>query len=90
MTETTETTKTKTIPARWAWLYKACNGGSAWDMDAGYLSKLISELGIAESQVETLVAALKGLVEETVKEFGPSTYDCAMNKAREALRKVGR
>lgn len=37
------------IPERWRGIYEACNGGSAWDMDAGYLSKLISELGAVEA-----------------------------------------
>jgi hypothetical protein len=64
MTETTETTETKTIPARWAWLYKACNGGSAWDMDAGYLSKLISELGASEAREKARETELLQIIRE--------------------------
>lgn len=49
---------------------------------------LVSQEPVKEliAQVRRLKAALQRLVSESVKEFGPSTYNCALNQARAALK----
>jgi hypothetical protein len=50
------------------------------------LFKFISlKLAAQKERIGVLEGALCGLVDESVKEFGPSTYDTAMNRARAAL-----